>query len=346
MFKNVGIVGYGAYIPKRRIMVADIARAWHKKPEEILRVLGIIQKSVAAGDEDSVTMAIMAATNALIRAKLPPSKIEAVFVGSESHPYVVNPTATSVGEILGIGNYYFASDTEFACKAGTAGMIMTAGLLEGRQINYGLVIGADRAQARPHDVLEYTASSGAAAFVLGNKKEEFLARILDFTSFSSDTPDFWRRDGICYPSHGGRFTGEPAYFTHVLGAAEQLLYKSKMKPSDFDFVVFHMPNGKFPREAAKRLGFNEKQTETGLIVPHIGNPYSASSLLGLSFVLDKARPDQRIFLVSYGSGAGSDAFIIEISSLLAKRRRLAPVGSFYLRHKENIDYSTYLRMQI
>jgi hydroxymethylglutaryl-CoA synthase len=47
------------------------------------------------------------------------------------------------------------------------------------------------------------------------------------------------------------------------------------------------------------------QLEAGFIVPTIGNTYSACSPLGLSFVLEKAKKDEKILLVSYGSGSGS-----------------------------------------
>ncbi|MBI4066968.1 hydroxymethylglutaryl-CoA synthase [Candidatus Gottesmanbacteria bacterium] len=342
---NVGIIGYGAYIPKYRITTQEIASVWGKNGEDIQKSLGVSQKSVPNIDEDSVTLSYESAISALTRAQIAPHLLEACFIGSESHPYAVNPTSTIVAEFLGLGNNYIAVDLEFACKAATAGMQAIAGLIASGKISYGLTIGVDTAQSRPHDALEYTAASGGAAFVLGGDKKEILANILDFSSFSSDTPDFWRREGIRYPSHGGRFTGEPAYFTHVLGAAKRLLEKTHLQPTDFSYCVFHMPNGKFPREVAKRLGFTPDQLAPSLIVDHIGNPYSASSLLGLASVLDIAQPKQKIFLVSYGSGAGADSFIFQTTPILIKKRRLAPLFASFLKDTQTISYSQYLRFE-
>lgn len=319
MLKNVGIIGFGSYVPRNRIKISEIANVWGKNPEEISKSLGITEKAVAGFDEDTVTMGLEAAQNALLMAKISPQEIGSVYVGSESHPYAVNPSATIIGEALGIGHDYLAADLEFACKAGTAGVQAAAGLLEAGMINYGLAMGSDSSPAKPHDVLEYTAGAGAGAFLLGRRENELLAEILDFCSYSSDTPDFWRRDGMSYPSHQGRFTGEPAYFAHVAKASEKLLVENKMKPADFAYCVFHMPNAKFPQEAAKRLGFQEKQLAPSLIAKEIGNPYSASSLLGLCKVLEITEPNQFIFLTSYGSGAGADSFILKTTKLLPKK---------------------------
>lgn len=342
---SIGISGYGVYIPKYRIKIEDIAAVWGKNGAEIAKSLGVTQKSVPNIDEDSVTISFEAALSAILRSGLKPQEIDACLVGSESHPYAVNPTATTVGEFLGLGNNYLAVDLEFACKAATAGVQLLAGLVASAKIKNGLVIGSDTAQSRPHDVLEYTAASASAAFILSGKKEKLLAEIIDFSSFSSDTPDFWRREGMRYPSHGGRFTGEPAYFTHVLGASSRLLEKSKFKPSDFDYCVFHMPNGRFPKEVAKRLGFTDIQLAPSLTINHIGNPYSASSLLGLAAVLDIAKPKQKIFMVSYGSGAGSDSFIFETTTNLAPKRAKAPYVRDILKNIEYISYTKYLRYE-
>lgn len=341
----VGIVSYGSYVPRYRIRVADIARAWKKDADEVSRSLGLTDKSVPGFDEDAVTIAIEAATSCLSGFSGNRDDVDVLFVGSESHPYAVNPTSTIVGELLGIGNSYLAVDMEFACKAGTAAMQAIAGLIAAGHAKNGIAIGTDTAQGRPHDFLEYTAAAGGAAFLLGSN--QLVARLLADTSYSSDTPDFWRRDGMRYPSHAGRFTGEPAYYTHVMGAAKRMLEMTNTKASDYDYCIFHMPNGKFPREVAKRLGFTTEQLAPSLLVDAIGNSYSATTMLALAAVLDIAKPDQKIFMVSYGSGAGSDAFVWRTTERLTRlkkhRTRHALLVSDAIANKAYIDYVQFLK---
>ena len=148
-----------------------------------------------------------------------------------------------------------------------------------------------------------------------------------------------------YPTHGARFTGKPAYFKHVTSAARRLLEKTGTKPGDYDFAVFHMPNGKFPATAAKTLGFSQEQIKQGLVVTRIGNCYSGSSPLGLTNILDVAQPGQRIFMVSYGSGAGSDAFSFTVTDRILERRDNAPKTEQYISSKTNIDYGMYVKLR-
>ncbi|MEM5812941.1 MAG: hydroxymethylglutaryl-CoA synthase [Candidatus Aenigmatarchaeota archaeon] len=339
--KEVGIVGYGAYIPKYRIKVEEIARIWGGEVPQ----LGVNEKSVADIDEDTVTIGVEAAKNALKRAQINPNEITAIFVGSESHPYVVKPSGTTIAEAIGASQNLFCADLEFACKAGTAAMQICYAMIKAEMIRYGLAIGADCAQSRPGDALEFTAGSGGAAFILGDEKES-LAKIEATTSFATDTPDFFRVEGEFYPKHAGRFTGEPAYFKHVIAATKNLFEATGFTPNDFDYVVFHMPNGKFPLKAAKELGIPKEKLEKSLeIVRNIGNTYSGSSLLGLCNVLDVAKPNERILLTSYGSGAGSDSFSIIVKEKIEEKRNLAPLTSYYLNRKEYIDYGIYVKLR-
>jgi hydroxymethylglutaryl-CoA synthase len=342
---SVGIVGYGAYIPKFRIKVEEIAKVWGEDAEKIKKGLGVYEKSVPDVDEDSATFAVEAARNAIFFAKIDPKNIGAIYVGSESHPYAVKPTATIVAEAIGATPNLTAADLEFACKAGTAGIQMCIGLVSSGMVQYGLAIGSDAAQGRPGDALEYTAAAGAAAFILGRDKTEFIAEIEDTFSFTTDTPDFWRKQHAEFPSHGGRFTGTPAYFKHIMEATYGLFEKTNTRASDYDYFVFHQPNGKFPLEVAKKLGIDQEKVKPGLFTPVIGNTYSGSSMIGLAGVLDIAKPGQRILVTSFGSGAGSDAFSIRVTeNILEKRKKYTrPKVADYIAAKIYVDYGIYVK---
>jgi len=340
--KMVGIVGYGAYIPRYRIKISEIARVWGEDGEKISSSLNVFEKSVPGLDEDTATIAVEAARNAIEHAEVNPQDIGAIYVGSESHPYVVKPTATIVAEAIMATPNLTAADLEFACKAGTAGIQMCMGMVKSGMIKYGIAIGSDTAQGRPGDALEYTASAGGAAFVIGNNN--LIAEILDTYSFTTDTPDFWRREGQEYPRHGGRFTGTPAYFKHVVSAASHIMEKNGLKPEDFRYVVFHQPNGRFPLEAAKKLGFKREQMDYGLLTPLIGNTYSGASMIGLADVLDHSLSDELILVTSFGSGAGSDAFIIKTTKENETRRNKKTVRKC-IEYKKYLDYALYAKFK-
>lgn len=342
MSQKVGIVGYGCYVPKYRIKVGEIARVWGGDGKRVEKSLVLHEKSVPAMDEDTATISVEAARNALQHAQITGEDIGAIYIGSESHPYVVKPTATIVAAAIEATPELTAADYEFACKAGTAAMQNVMALAESGKIKYGLAIGADTSQGRPGDALEYSAAAGGAAFAIG--RENLVAEIKDSYSYTTDTPDFWRREGEEFPTHGSRFTGEPAYFKHVLAAARGIMKKNELHPEDFDYAVFHQPNGKFPLKSAKFLGFEKKQVETGLLSPWLGNTYSGSTPLGLCAILDEAKEEELILVTSYGSGAGSDAFIIEVTSQNEKRRNENPVKNF-IENKEYIDYALYTKFR-
>lgn len=340
----IGIVGYGAYLPRYRIKAETIALQWGSDPEAIKRGLLLNEKTVPAQDEDTITISVEAAKNALKRARINPKEIGAVYIGSESHPYAVKPSGTILIDVLGIGPHVHVASYEFACKAGSEAMYVAYSHVKSGEMKYAMGIGADTSQGAPGDALEYSASAGGAAFIMG--KEKVVAEILFTHSYTTDTPDFWRREGEFYPRHAGRFTGEPAYFKHIIGAGQALLEKSQLKPKDFKYAVFHMPNGKFPQEVAKRLGFKKEQIETGWIVPWMGNTYSGSSPTGLTAILDVASPGDLIFMVSFGSGAGSDGFIFRATEELSKVQNLAVKTKDLLeKNKIYLNYGEYAKFR-
>lgn len=337
-----GIVGYGCYSSRFRINE------------------GSMQRAIPFVDEDAITAAVEAGKLALIHSGVNNSHIGKIYVGSESNPYAVKPIASKVAQVLRLGEEdeddvqgVDAVDTEFACKAATSVFKDAVSLVNYSKSNVdnAMVIGTDNSQAAPRDCpggeLDLFVGYGAAAFIFG--KNDVIAEVEGWYSCTSDTPDFWRRDGEPFPMHGGRFTGDPAYFKHVRKAAKKLMERLRLQVDDVDYFVAHQPNAQFPVKVAKELGFKEEQYLPSLQVVKFGNTYSGASPVGLAAVLDVAKPDSRILVASYGSGAGSDAYsLLTTSQILDKRPRQKLTVKYQAENPflEYVDYTTYRRLKV
>lgn len=335
-----GIVGYGVYTSRFRIKSSGLERA------------------VPFLDEDSVTAAVESGKLSLIHSGLDSSLVGKVYVGSESNPYAVKPIASKVAQVLELGEKegdmqgVDAIDTEFACKAGTSMFKDASALVSypNSGIKNAMVIGADNSQAAPKGCpggeLDAFVGYGGAAFIIG--KQDVIAEIEGWYSCTSDTPDFWRRDGEPYPMHGGRFTGDPAYFKHIRKSACKLMERLNLKAADINYFVPHQPNPTFPVRIAKELGFKDEQYMPSLMINKFGNTYSGCSLIGLAAILDVAKPDERILVASYGSGAGSDAYLLRTTSQLIDKRARQKINVKFLADNpfiEYLDYNTYRRLK-
>ncbi len=335
-----GIVGYGVYTSRFRIRE------------------GNMERSVPFIDEDAITAAVEAGKLALIHSGVDSTLVGKVYVGSESNPYAVKPIASKVAQVLKLGEEdedvqgVDAVDTEFACKAATSMFKDAASLVNYPKMGvpYAMVIGTDNSQAAPRDCpggeLDLFVGFGGCAYIFG--KNDVIAELEGWYSCTSDTADFWRRDGEPYPMHGGRFTGDPAYFKHIRKAARKLMQRLNLQISDINYFVAHQPNVQFPVRIAKELGFKEDQYLPSLQVAKFGNTYSGSSPVGLAAVLDIAKPNERILIVSYGSGAGSDAYsFVTTSQILEKRQRQKLTVKYQAENPflEYVDYTTYRRLK-
>lgn len=340
-----GIVGYGAHLPRHRIKVEEIAKVWGADAPSYKKGLMLREKSVPPPDMDTITLSVEAARRALVRAgNIDPALIGAIYIGSESHPYAVKPSGTTVAEAIGATPDIHCADFEFACKAGSEAMFVAMSHIDAGAMQYALAIAADTSQGAPSDALEFSAAAGAAAFIMG--KENLVAECLHTHSYMTDTPDFWRREHEFYPQHGGRFTGEEAYFAHTKGATNALLKKTGLTPKNFRYAVFHQPNGKFPQRVALELGFTQAQIDPGWLSPTLGNTYSGASPLGLTASLDVASAGDLIYMCSYGSGAGSDAFVWRVTARIDEVRDAAVRTRALLENNlRYLDYGTYAKFR-
>jgi hydroxymethylglutaryl-CoA synthase len=85
-----------------------------------------------------------------------------------------------------------------------------------------------------------------------------------------------------------------------------------------------------------------------LQVAKFGNTYSGASPVGLAAVLDLAKPNERILMASYGSGAGSDAYsFIVTNEILGKRQQQKLTVKYQADNPfiEYVDYTMYRRLK-
>lgn len=348
-----GIVGYGAYIPRFRLKVEDIWDVWVNPidtPAIIKERTRLTEKAVSRWDEDSVTMSVVAAKASLESAGIAADELNAVYFGSCTNPYTSKAAVSIITEALTDKKEMFCADVQFAARSGTAALQIGAALCDAGQAKLALAIGSDTLSRHvaPNDPMEYSASCGAAAFILGTEK--VIAKIDNMYSYNTQSPEFFRLDGERYIKHAASEDGETlwGYRKYVKAAIAGFLKKFDAKPADFTYIAIGQPDGKMPVDVSSEIGFSQEQITPGLIAPEIGDCGSASSLLSLQTVLDQAKPGEKILLVAYGFGAGCDVFSLETTNLLSKarkRRATYPSVKDLINAREYIAYAQYLRQE-
>jgi 2-acetylphloroglucinol acetyltransferase len=346
-----GITGYGTAIPYNRVSVEEIHRVWRNTSlDKIKNVLKVNERAVLQPNEDTITLAIDASRSAIEHSGARREIIDALFLGTSTNPYDSKPSTTVVSQALGIGPDLIGADVQFSGKSGSTAIQICLGLVNSQMVRAGLAIGADtiNRHTSPGKFYEYTASAGAAAFVIGS--ENTIAEIVGTSSYASDLSDFFRPEGERYIQNigvGGELypAWQIGFVDHVSHAANVLMNKLNLKPPEFDYAVFQQPFGFAPFAIGERLGFAKEQVEPGVIAQAIGDCGAASALLGLVHVLDTAKPKQRIFLATYGFGAGSDALVLEVTAAIESRRPKAALARSLYQRKAMVDYATASRLE-
>ncbi len=95
---------------------------------------------------------------------------------------------------------------------------------------------------------------------------------------------------------------------------------------------------------ARSLDFEKEKVMPGMYADKIGDCGAASALISLALILETAKEKQRILLVSYGWGAGSDAFVLTIKGNNRSTKSAIKVNKL-LRKKIIVDYATALKYE-
>lgn len=345
---QTGILSYGIAIPKYRIESSAIWNVWKNISTSFFDMLSISERGVLGPEEDTLTLAVSAAKMAIERSGLPVEKIGTVLLGSGTSPYATKAAATILIDALGLSHDILATDVQCADKSGSTALWMAAGMIEAGMMDYALVIGADtlNRHTQPGMVLEYVASAGAVAFILG--KERPIARLEAMATHTHDQNDYFRTEGERFIQPGAGFYGWVANWgllDHVVPAGKALFEKTGLQPADFAKFAVPQKTGVRPLMTMGKLQLDMMQVLPFVLTAQIGDCGAAGVLLSLAHILDFAEPGERIGVIDYGGGAGCDAWSLVCTETLAERRPESGLVIELLDDKIMVDYATMVKFE-
>jgi len=333
---TVGISGYGSYVPRLRIKKEDYAAAWGS-----FSAAGVSEKAVMGLDEDVLTAATKVSRRALESVPLEGGVVSRFALASTSAPYVEKLLSGTVIVGAGISNGAFSSDHTTSTRAGTEALIAGFEHVMANPGGHALVAAADAPRASMWSPIEHGFGAGAAAFVLSSSN--LIAELEGHASYA--TEHFGERfkvteDELVHDLSVKKFF-EASLVSNTTKAANALMKRLGRKPEEYQHVAIQQPDAKVPSSVGGKLMFGEPQLASALVSKSLGDLGAASTPVALAAALDVAKVGDRIMVISYGSGAGSDA----ISLKVVGDRKATPSVQAQIDKKEYINYVQYLKIK-
>jgi len=323
----VAIASYGAYIPIHRLARQEMAQAWG-----IPGVPG--ERSVASGDEDSITMAVAAGLECL--AGIDPASVDAVYFASTTPPYTEKQCAPVVASALDLRQDIFTADFTDSIRSATVAMRAAYDAIESGSANSVLVVTADNRPAEPETMWEQLLGDGAAAFLISKKGP---AAIRGFHSVTSGVIGPWRRSDDRYVrAFEPKLETQYGYMASMIAAAKAVAEKEGIGPKDISKGVFPASDPRAHSVLGRQLGLEMPQLQdTGFLL--LGNTGTPQVLMMLAAALDMAKAGDKLLVANYGDGA--DAFLLEVSDTFPAVPGKRPLQTYLMSKRMLPNYGAY-----
>ena len=331
----VGIVSYGAYVPRYRLSRKTISTAmgWFSGTG----VPG--EKAVANYDEDSVTMAVAAGFDSLTGVGM--ETLEALYFATTTAPYKERQDAGIVAAALDLNGDVRTADFTDSSKAGTAALIAGCDAVKGASAKTVLVCASDCRVAKPGSFEEGNYGDGAAAFVIGDSR--VIAALGGSYSVARDFTDRWRvEDDRFVHTSEDRWIRDEGYTKFIGQAISGLLKKYGLSPKDFAKVIYPCLYVREHAAIGKSLGFKPEQIQQELLTT-VGDSGAAHPLMMLVAALQDAKPGEKILVASYGSG--SDAVFFEVTKDIVNAGERRGMKKHLALKKDLASYERYLALR-
>ena len=317
-----GIIGYGAYVPYYRLDRSKIAAAMGAGG-------GRGERSVASFDEDTTTMGVEAARNALRNAQVAPTSI---LFASANPAYLDKTNATAIQAALDLPQETWAVDTGGSARSAEAAMRGARGS-EG----IAMAILSDLRTGKPTSADESNGGDAAVAFLFGDEDDSpVIARSLGSASATGEFLDRYRQPGDSFSRIWEERFGEQAYLELGNEAIERALKAANVGLEDLDKVIVVGLHTRAVNSLSRVAG---DKLVNGL-ESVVGNTGTAHLGLLLASALDTAAAGEKIMVVHLADGATVQ--ILETTEAINNYNRFKTVESQIAGGNSSLDYNLYL----
>lgn len=321
-----GIKSFGIYLPLWRLPLSLISP--NLKGE----------KTVAALDEDSVTMAVAVALECL--KGWDRKEVDGLIFSSTTSPYAEKQLASLIALAIDLRPDIFTLDIGGSLKAGVGALKIAVDTIKAGGAKNVLVVAADCRTGSPGSSLELSLGDGAAAILVG--RDDAIAEFEESFSMANEMMDIWRASGKSFvQTWEEQFIVGQGYQKIMIETIKGLMDKQGLKSSDYHRLALYTPDMRSHLQVAKELGFDSKSQVQDPSLSNMGNIGTPQPLLLLGEILKKAREAERLMVAGYGGGA--DALIFKATQRVSEARHFRGLED-YLKSKKNIpDYLNYLK---
>ena len=320
------LAAVGVYVPVGRLPRAIIGAAWGTPA-------GRGERSVAAGDEDALTMAVAAGEDALRAAPVPRSAVGAVFFATTTATYAEKLGAATIAAALDLPDDARTLDVTDSLRCGLSALRAAAEAVDAGAVA-ALVIASDCRVPAPNTPAEQTAGDAAVALLLTREGE--LATLDAWAQTHDDVTARWRQgsDRIVRQFEP-RLETVAAYGASLPGACTRALEAAGVDPGELAHAALAGPDARSPAAAARAAGIGPEAVVTAPL-DELGDAGAAAPGLALVRALERATAGDRMLAGGAGDGA-------EVVVLTRGRARLGePLQAALGRRRELRSYEAYL----
>ncbi|MBN1522005.1 MAG: ketoacyl-ACP synthase III [Candidatus Aureabacteria bacterium] len=322
--KTARILATGAYLPDKVLTNKDLENMVDTSDDWITTRTGIKERRIAAEDQSTSDMGVIAAERAIKKSGLDKTNIDAIIVATITPDMFFPSTACFIQRKLGL-THIPCFDISAACTGYIFSLVTAAQFLKTGAFKNILVVAAEKMSAitdwedRATCVLF---GDGAGAAVVSEEKgsmeigQFFLGSdgrctdILNIPAGGSFCPA--SEETVKKRLHFTKMTGQDVFkhaVRYMTESAENVLKKSGLKIEDIDCLLPHQANIRIITAVAKRLGIPEEKVY--LNVHECGNMSAASSSVGLDGILSQQKDVKRILMVAFGAGLTYGALLLQ-----------------------------------